>query len=308
MSDVTTSLRAQEINERTQSKVLQAHAGAAVQAAQAIFPGDQVDLSPAAKEAIAGGASETTDSTAHFRDAVRSGANQALSEVTARLNRLMSVYGVTANQTNIAGNRVVDAIRNEVRRVIGTIDPPLVEMQVRQELNFIVHQMEVKVDLAEDLNTDPTVSVEIGSATMEYTPEGPTGGLLVTPGTLGVDESGNTVDLSQAKHGLFFSATGSSLDTNGSGISALDRYSGRLAAATGNGQSSTAAALPDINQDGARNEADRNGAVLIVQGGPTQNRQAETGLAQFIADLAVPIAVRASEAVPSRLSRRNTID
>lgn len=309
MSDVTTSLRAQEITERTQARLMQAHAGVAAQTAQAVFPDDQVKLSSAAQERLAGESGAAGDPTARFRAAVTGSANDALSEVTSQLNRLMTVYGVTNSQTNLSGNKVVDVLRNEMRRLAGVVDPPSVDTQVRQELNLIVRQMEVKMELKEDLETPNPVSVEIGLATLEYGgADAAVGSLLEEPGSMGSDAAGNAVDLSTVNNGLFFTASGAGTTADG-GAAALDRFSGRLSPSglPTDAQGTKTSALPDLNQDGARNDSDR-GAVMVVRGSPRQDRQAETGVAQFVADLAVPIAVRASEAMPSRVQRRDVTD
>ena len=168
MSDVTTSLRAQEITERTQARVLQAHAGAAAKTPQAVFPGDNVVLSDAAQELMAGAALETGDSLSRFQQAVASSADDAISEVTTRLNRLMSVYGLNNTQTNISDHKVIEVLRNEVRRLAGTVEPPTINTQVRQELNFIVRQMEVKMAIKEDVESPDDVSVDFGSTSLEY--------------------------------------------------------------------------------------------------------------------------------------------
>jgi hypothetical protein len=308
MSDVTTSLRAQEISERTQGRAAQAYAGVAVQAPQTVFPDDKVQLSSAAQQRIAeeSGAA-VADTTAGYQAAAGSAADDALSEMTTRLNRLMSVYGVTSSQTTLFGSKVVDVLRNEVKRLAGTVEPPTIETQVRQELNFIVRQMEVKMDLNQDHDSPNAVSVDLGLATLEYADASePVGSLLAEPGSTGADAAGNPVNLSTVNSGLFFTETG---NESASGGSAFDRFSGRLSTAAMQTaeEENKAAVLPDINQDGARNDSDR-GAVMVVRGAPKQDRQAETGIAQFVADLAVPIPVRASEATPSRGQRRETTD
>ncbi|WP_337997827.1 hypothetical protein [Oleispirillum naphthae] len=293
MSDVTTTLRTQEISERMQAKQAQAHAGAATQTPQAAFPGDQVDLSAEAQQLIAGNATQTDDATTRSQQSVLSSANAALSEVSMRLNRLMAVYGVNSSQTNVAGGKVIEAIRNEVQRVAATVEPPTIDAQVRQELNLIIRQIAVQMSLPDDPAEPPEVSVDIGSAEFAYAPaDEPTGSLLVAPGTQGTDESGAPADLSQAGRGTYFT-TG-----DAASASALDRFAARPAQTD-----AQTAARPDLNQDGARNEAD-NGAVLLVRDSPRQERQAEAGLAQFVADLAVPIATRGSEAVPNRPAPR----
>ncbi|MGE4526781.1 MAG: hypothetical protein AB7D00_00310 [Rhodospirillaceae bacterium] len=293
MSDVTTTLRTQEVSERMQAKLAQAHAGAAAQTPQAVFPGDQVELSAEAQQMIAGNAAQTNDATTSLRQSVLSGANNALSEVSVRLNRLMAVYGVNNSQTNAAGGKVIEAIRNEVQRVAATVEPPTIDTQVRQELNLIIRQIAVQMSLPDNPAEAPEVSVDIGSAEFAYAPaDEPTGGLLAAPGAQGTDESGAPADISQAGRGTYFTSAESA------GASALDRFAARPSQTD-----PQTAARPDINQDGARNEAD-NGAVLVVHDSPRQERQAETGLAQFVADLAVPIAVRGSEAVPSRPAQR----
>ncbi len=309
MSDVTTSLRAQEVSERAQARLTQAYAGTAVQTSQAVFPDDKVQLSSEAQQRIAEESGSTNADTAPgFQAAVRSSANDAMSEVTARLNRLMTVYGVTNSQTTISGSKVVDVLRNEIKRLVGTVEPPTIDTQVRQELNFIVRQMEVKMEMKKETESPDDVSVEIGLASLEYgNAANPVGALLSEPGNMGSDASGNTVDLSTVNNGLFFTQGGD--DAFGGG-SALDRFSGRLTSPTAQADAASekaAAALPDVNQDGARNQSDR-GAVMVVRGSPKQDRIAETGIAQFVADLAVPISVRASEATPSRVQRRDTTD
>jgi hypothetical protein len=311
MSDVTTSLRAQEIAERTQARQMQVHAGVAAQTAQAVFPDDQVKLSSAAQERLAEDSGAAGDPAERFRAAVAGSADDALSKVTSQLNHLMTVYGVTGSQTNLSGNKVVDALRNEVRRLAGVVDPPAIDTQVRQELNLIVRQMEVKVALKDELeapNPNP-VSVEFGLATLEYSGADTTvGSLLEEPGSMGSDAAGNAVDLSTVNNGLFFTASGAGAAADG-GAAALDRFSGRLSPSglATDAQGTKTSSLPDLNQDGARNDSDR-GAVVVVRGSPRQDRQAETGVAQFVADLAVPIAVRASEAMPSRVQRRDVTD
>jgi len=258
-----------------------------------VFPGDQVQLSAEAQQLLAGDAAQTNDATASLHQSVLSGTSNALSEVSVRLNRLMAVYGVNNSQTNAAGGKVIDAIRTEVQRVAASVQPPTVDTQVRQELNLIIRQMAVQMELSDDPASPPEVSVDIGSAEFAYAPaDEPTGSLLAAPGTQGTDESGTPADVSQTGRGTFFTGV------SAAGTSALDRFAARPAQTD-----AQTAARPDLNQDGSRNEGD-NGAVLLVHDSPRQERQAETGLAQFVADLAVPIAVRGSEAVPNRPAPR----
>lgn len=299
MSDVSSTLRTQEVKERIQAQYAQA-AALGVQSPKAIFPEDRIELSDAAKRIVPGEA--TSDSQARFRQNVLSAGDDALSRMTTRLNQLMSVYGVNSSQTNLSGQKVVDTLRNELKRLVGTVEPPTIDTQVRQELNFIVRQMEIKKEIEDALETpgSGTVSVEIGSASLEWGIAGQTGSLLAQSGTLVTDAEGRTVDLSRANNGVFFAnpQSGGASPSAAPTATALDINAGRLA------QPATAqpqrAALPDLNQDGSRNEADTSVSVVVARDSGTQARQASTGLAGFVADLAVPIAVRAAEATPSR--------
>lgn len=291
MSDITSTLRTQEIAERVHAQYARTQ-GISVQTPQAVFPEDRVELSSDAQKLVAG--ETTSDTQASFRQSVLAEGDDALSRMTVRLNRLMSVYGVNSSQTTISGHKVVDVLQNELKRLVGTVEPPTIDNQVKQELNFIVRQMEIKADFLDGLDDDGTaasVSVEIGDASLEWGDPGQSGALLAAPGTLGVTEDGRSVDLSQVGNGVYHLDPTVSPD----GSSSFDRNAGRLSSDAG-----AAGSRPDLNHDGARNEADGAVGVVIVNDAESQNRQAATGLAQFVADLAVPIAVRAAEATPSR--------
>lgn len=307
MSDISSTVRTQEIQDRVRAQY--AHAAAlGVQAPQAVFPEDRVELSNSAKQLVPSEA--TSDSTARFRQNVLAEGDDALKRMTTRLDRLMSVYGVNSTQTNISGQKVVETLRNELKRIVGTVKPPTIDTQVRQELNFIVKQMEIKKEIqdiatgaAEDdaaANPDANsgkpasdteeISVSVGSVSLEWGPAGQSGSLLADPGTLVTDVSGRTVDLSQASNGVFFAARDDASASAQPTASALDRNAGRLAQPAA--QQPQRAALADLNQDGARNEADTSVSVVVARDSGNQARQASAGLAQFVADLAVPIAVR----------------
>lgn len=298
MSDISSTVRTQEAQERIRAQYAQA-AALGVQSPQAVFPEDRVELSSDAKRLVPSEA--TSDSTARFRQSVLGAGDDALSQMTTRLNRLMSVYGVNSTQTNVSGQKVVETLRNELKRLVGTVEPPALDSQVRQELNFIVRQMEIKQEIEDTLTgkseASGEITVEIGSASLAWAPSGQSGSLLAEPGTLVSDSSGRTVDLSQASNGVFFAGSGSSSNAQPT-ASALDRNAGRLAQPAGSQPQRSA--LPDLNQDGARNEADTSVSVVVARDTGSQNRQAMTGLAQFVADLAVPIAVRAATPTASR--------
>ena len=302
MSDISSTARTQETQERLRAQYAQASA-LGVQAPQAVFPEDRVELSNDAKRLVP--SEKTSDSTARFRQNVLGDGDDALSRMTTRLNRLMSVYGVNSTQTTLSGQKVVETLRNELKRLVGTVEPPTVDTQVRQELNFIVKQMEIKQEI-EDAATgedDPSksggISVEIGSAALEWGPPGQSGSLLAEPGTLVSDSSGRTVDLSQARDGVFYADAQSrpspSVEPT---ASALDRNAGRLAQPAS--QQPQRAPVLDLNQDGARNEADTSVSVVVAREAGSQSRQAAAGLAQFVADLAVPISVRDATPTASR--------
>lgn len=286
MSDISSTLRTQEVSERIHAQYAR-NQGVAVQAPQAVFPEDRVELSSTAQRVVEGGA---TGDRASFRQDVLAEGDGALSRMTARLNRLMSVYGVTSAQETIGGHRVVDVLQNELKRLVGTVEPPAIDNQVKQELNFIVRQMEIRQDFfdgLDDSGTAASMMIDIGDASLEWGPAGQSGALLAPPATPGTDAAGNAVDLSQVGDGVYH------VSASSGGASAFDRNAGRLAA-----DAAPARARPDLNQDGARNEADAAVGVVIVH--DDQSRQAATGIAQFVADLAVPIAVRGAEATPSR--------
>jgi hypothetical protein len=317
MSDISSTVRTQEIQDRVRAQY--AHASAlGVQSPQAVFPEDRVELSSNAKQLVPSEA--TSDSTARFRQNVLAEGDDALKRMTTRLDRLMSVYGVNSTQTNISGQKVVETLRNELKRIVGTVKPPTIDTQVRQELNFIVKQMEIKKETQDIANgtddsnafgnsdanakpgsdaADAEVSVTLGSVSLEWGPAGQSGSLLAEPGTLVSDSSGRTVDLSQASNGVFYadarSQTSASTDPT---ASALDQNAGRLAQPAA--QQPQRSALPDLNQDGARNEADTSVSVVVARDTGSQSRQAAAGLAQFVADLAVPIAVRDASPTASR--------
>lgn len=282
MSDISSTLRTQEAQERIHGQYARTQ-GLAVQTVQAVFPEDRVELSPSAQRVVSG-------ASADFRRDVLSQGNDTLARMEVRLNRLMSVYGVTSEQTTVSGHRIVDVLKNELRRLVGTVEPPTLDTQVKQELNFIARQMEIRQDFfdgLDDQGTAASVSVTIGDASLEWGPPGQSGALLAPPGTFATDESGATVDVSQAGSGVFRLSADPA-----SGLSAFDRNAGRLS------PQGTAPARPDLNQDGARNEADAAVGVVLLR--DDANRQAAAGIAQFVADLAVPIAVRGGEATPSR--------
>ncbi len=315
MSDISSTVRTQEIQERVRAQY--AHAAAlSVQSPHAVFPEDRVELSNSAKQLVPSEA--TSDSTARFRQNVLAEGDDALKRMTTRLDRLMSVYGVNSTQTNISGQKVVETLRNELKRIVGTVKPPTIDTQVRQELNFIVKQMEIKKETQEIVNgtadsdtsgypdansgkpgadTDE-ISITIGSAALEWGPAGQSGSLLADPGTLVTNAAGRTVDLSQASNGVFFAGASFSSASAEPTASALDRNAGRLAQPAA--QQPQRAALADLNQDGARNEADTSVSVVVARDSGSQSRQAAAGLAQFIADLAVPIAVRDASTTASR--------
>lgn len=302
MSDITSTARTQEIQERVHAQYAQASA-LGVQAPQAVFPEDRVELSTDAKRLVP--SEKTSDSMARFRQNVLGEGDDALSRMTTRLNRLMSVYGVTNAQTNLSGQKVVDTLRNELKRLVGTVEPPTVDTQVRQELNFIVKQMEIKQEIEDAVtgedegNASGGISVEIGSASLEWGPPGQSGSLLAEPGTLVADSMGRLVDLSQARNGVYFGSADSQYSPSAEPTgSALDRNAGRLAQPAA--QQPQRAQLPDLNQDGSRNEADTSVSVVVARETGAQSRQAATGLAQFVADLAVPISVRDASPTASR--------
>lgn len=287
MSDISSTLRTQEVSERVHAQYARAQ-GIAVQSPQAVFPEDRVELSSQARTVVA----DTSGSQSSFRQDVLGEGNDAISRMSVRLNRLMAVYGVT-DQTTVSGHRVADVLLNELKRLVGTVEPPTIDTQVKQELNFIVRQMEIRQDFfdgLDDQGTAASVSIELGDASLEWGPPGQSGALLAPPATPGTDAAGNTVDVSRVGGGVYHIAPPESSE---GGSSAFDRNAGRLAA-----DATTARARPDLNQDGARNEADAAVGVVLIH--DDQSRQAATGIAQFVADLAVPIAVRGAEAMPSR--------
>lgn len=303
MSDISSTVRTQETQERVRAQY--AHAAAlGVQSPQAVFPEDRVELSSDAKRLVPSEA--TSNSTASFRQSVLGEGDDALSRMTTRLNRLMSVYGVTSAQTTVSGQKVVDTLRNELKRLVGTVEPPAVDTQVRQELNFIVKQMEIKKEIEDALSGEDDaaqaaagITVEIGSASLEWGPAGQSGSLLAEPGTLVSDSSGRTVDLSQASNGVFYADARSQPSPSAAPTaSSLDRNAGRLTQPAA--QQPQRAAVADLNQDGARNEADTSVSVVVARDGGSQSRQAATGLAQLVADIAVPIAVRDASPTASR--------
>lgn len=309
MSDVVTTQRAVDLAERTQAKLLQARHESGVISAQAIFPNDRVDLSPSAQKVVSGDETQSANlaagSTPAFRDAVVSGAASGIAAITQQLDHLMTLYGVGSDLTNIAGQKVSQALRAEVKSIAGTVEPPAIDMQVRQALNLVVKELTVTLpDPGEDANG---VTVDYAKVDFQYSFKDAAGSLLTPAGATGTDENGNAVDLSQAGQGVFFAPFGSSSQSaSDSQVSAFDRFTSRSSdTPRADPQADAAAATrPDVNQDGARNDADR-GALVVVQGNSPRTRQAETGVAQFIADVAVPIALRSSEATPSRSNSRD---
>lgn len=299
MSDITSTLRTQEVAERVNAQYARTQ-GIAVQAPQAVFPDDRVELSSNAQRVVEGAADVNR---ANFRQEVMAEGSDALNRLTARLNRLLSVYGVTSEQTTVSGHRVVDVLRNELQRLVGTVEPPTIDNQVKQELNFIARQMEIRQDFfdglddsgtaASDMNASAdtgsggsSLSISFGETSLEWGAAGQSGALLAPPATPGTDESGNTVDISQVGGGVYH------LSPSAATASAFDRNAGRFS------DQNPAQTRPDLNQDGARNEADAAAALVVVH--DDASRQAATGVAMFVADLAVPIAVRGAEATPSR--------
>lgn len=296
MSDITSTLRTQEVAERVHAQYARTQ-GLAVQTPQAVFPEDRVELSSNAQRVVMGDSAQ-----AGFRQDVLAEGDESLNRMTARLNRLMSVYGVTSDQTTVSGHRIIDVLQNELRRLVGTVEPPTLDTQVKQELNFIARQMEIREDFFDGLDDSGTaaseapspgdagggssLTISFGETSLEWGPAGQSGALLAPPATPGTDESGNTVDISRVGGGVYH------LSPSAVTASALDRNAGRFL------DQGSAGARPDLNQDGARNEADASAALVIVH--DDASRQAATGVAMFVADLAVPIAVRGAEATPSR--------
>jgi len=329
MSDVMTSQRALEISERTRESLKQGHNVVPVQTPQAVFPDDRVELSAAAKSIAAG---EATSASPERRDPdlqhqIVQAADKSLDEMNSQLDRLMGIYGVNSAQKNQGGQKITEALRNEVRRLAGTVSPPALDVQIKQELNLIVRKMEITVSVTGQDDVENNVTVDFGSVDLQYNYKDELGELLVPQGTQGTDSSGVMSDLGQAQNGLFFleslsgtggtpfSGTGESpvranenTPNNDAGVSALDRFSGRLADPTAApnptqaDQAPAAASRPDINQDGNRNANDSN-ALVIVRSTPSQQQQLSQGLSVFVADIAVPIAIRGSEATPSRTNQ-----